>query len=159
MKPRKRFKTVEADDVPLTPLADVPTAKPGITKDFLLAGRAYFAVTNNKGLTFWYKVHRREFNSTSEGFFVRVAHKAEGAYEYVGVLNGDTGVLAVVGRSIYIQGTPEFEVAKWALSTVFAGHDIPEGYTICHIGKCGRCGRTLIGHSKTGLHTEEEDCP
>ncbi len=172
MTVRKRFKTVEADDTPLVPVVDAPKVTPGITREFLLAGRAYFVAENNKGEQFSYKVHRREFN-LSEGFYVRVACQSGGrgllgahgsrglSYQYVGTLNADTGALKVVGRSNFIQGTPEFDVAKWALEMVFNERDIPEGYRINHIGKCGKCGRSLVDglSSTTGLHTEEEDCP
>jgi hypothetical protein len=170
MKPRKHFKTVEATEVTEIPVVEKPTTTPGITKDFLLAGQAFFKASNNKGQSFTYKVHRREVgHGSAEAFFVRV--HAGNMYRYVGVMNPETGKLTVVGRSAYIPGTPEFDVAAWALSMVFAGQDIPEGYTIDHIGKCGKCGRTLsvdivsngqrkrFGSSLTGLHTEEEDCP
>ncbi len=165
MSKRKHFKTVEAPDDTTGFVTDVPALRPSITKEFLLSGRAFFRVSNRQGMSFTYKVHAREGLGAYAGepaYFVRVQLINSVGWRYVGVLLDD-GTLKATGRSGgFIKGSPEFDVACWALRVVFTGQGLPEGYKIEHIGKCGKCARSLFDPQggipfnsealETGLH-------
>lgn len=156
---KKHFKTIEVDDTVLESLdcvsrpADVRL--PGVTKEFLLSGRAFFRVTNartKKEITFKVHARVRESSPWAPTFFVRV-QGALGSYRYLAVLLDD-GSLKITGRSEFTPKSLEFSVATWAIRCVYDEAPLPAGYSIENIGKCGKCGWTLIDESdkKLGLH-------
>lgn len=139
---------VPTPEVPQVP-AIAPTF-PSLTDKFLLAGRALFTVTNPKGDHYVYRVKQVESEwplgsgKKSMAYFVSV--KASGGdrpFRYVGMLNTATGAIKCTGKSVFLPGTKEYDVAVWACQAVITRKVIPVGYRIEHAGKCGKCGRTL----------------
>ncbi len=156
----KKFKTIDAvepaileeakKDYPQPVKLAAPANLAGITADYLFAGNAHFTVKNPANESFTYAVRAREGKGRFAGMlthFVRV--KASGArfpYRYVGIAKTD-GVLVPQGRSEFLPGTKEFDVASWAVKIVVDGDALPVGYSISHDGTCGKCNRTLTGES------------
>lgn len=130
-----------------------------ITKDFLLAGQAYFVVVSPNGKKFYYCIRGRMGKPGSKfsgqmSYYVRVHHKGE--YQYVGVIETETGDIKATGRSQYLKGVLEFDVAQWAVKAIFEDLAITDGYVIAHNEKCGKCGRHLKepGDRATGFHLQ-----
>jgi hypothetical protein len=63
-------------------------------------------------------------------------------YRYIGMVNAN-GSIKCSAKSEFIPGTKEYDVANWAVQVVFNSKFLKDGYEIRHVGKCGRCGRTL----------------
>jgi len=135
----------------LAPAAPVPAANyPKLTSQFLLAGKALFTVTNPRGDHFTFKVRKvtsdwpKGSGIMTTSYFVSV--KSPGGmypYRYIGLLNSETGGVKCTGKSEFIPGTTEYNVAAWACGTVIKTKNLPDGYNIEHAGACGRCGKTL----------------
>lgn len=131
-----------------------------VSKEFLLAGRAYFLVINPKGTRFAFSIQARINRANKDKFpgdmvyFLRVFRG--GTYQYVGVVRDESGDIASTGRSEFAPGTLEFDVAQWALTTVFNGLPLKPGYVIRHNEKCGKCGKVLVtrGDRETGFHLD-----
>jgi len=154
----KSFKRIAVPATPVVtapaPVADAPAAAPvaqsgklpSLTKDFVFAGRAAFSVSNPKDEHYTFKVRGKD--SVWQGrkqrtYFLSV--KASGGrfpYRYIGIVNAD-GTIKTTGKSDFLPDTKEYKVAAWALQAVIRGKLIPDGYQIRHLGKCGRCARTL----------------
>ena len=133
------------------PAPSVPTAQaPELTEKFLLAGKALFTVSNPKGGHFTFKVRRVESEwpigsgRMSLTYFVNVkTTESDRPYQYIGILNTMTGDIKCTMKSVFLPGSKEYDVAKWACQVVIGGKLIPAGYHIQHAGQCGKCGRTL----------------
>jgi hypothetical protein len=131
---------------------------PQCTREFLLGGHAYFSVTNPKGERRFYVIVGRggkrgtQWHGTTS-YYLR-AHQ-NGAYRYVGVVQEDGGIKPT-GRSEFVKGTLEFDIAAWALRAVFQQTPIQAGYGIRHAEKCGKCARALVerGDRETGFHLD-----
>jgi hypothetical protein len=120
---------------------------PKLSKKFLLAGRALYTVDNGSGEHYTFKVRLKkgEWNGKpSETYFVQV--KAPGGpwpYQYIGILNPDTGHIKCTSKSAFLPGTKEYDVAAWSTQVVIRGTMIPSNYDVRHAGKCGKCAKTL----------------
>lgn len=156
----KSFKRISVPATPVTPdpapaAAVAPAAGasapqsgklPSLTKEFVFAGRAAFSVSNPKGEHYTFKVRGKDSvwqGRKQRSYFLSV--KASGGrfpYRYIGIVNAD-GSIKTTGKSDFLPETKEYKVAAWALQRVIRGGVIPDGYEIRHVGKCGRCGRTL----------------
>lgn len=120
-----------------------------ITRDFLLAGRAEFTVSNPKGEHYTVKVAQPK-NSDARGqkpYFVSIkdsSHpRAKWGYCYAGILNTHNNTVARTFKSVYDVNDLKFKVAAWAIKTVLENLPLPDGYSIKHVGKCGKCGKKL----------------
>jgi hypothetical protein len=109
---------------------------PQIRKEFLLAGHAYFCVLNPKGDRLTYCVRAREnkkkgskFEHTTS-YFLRVWNLVRNSYEYVGIIEPTTGVVIPTGQSRFLKGTPEFDVAQWAVTVIFDCSVLAPGFEI-----------------------------
>lgn len=125
-----------------------------ITMDFIKAGKAIFTVDNGKGTHYTYKVTRKE-DKDKVFYFVNLLTGSDNTsnYTYLGML---------VKTSVHIKGSAHFiqqvkltraskfnndskpvKVLDWALKVVEGLTELPDGYSILHDGRCGRCGRLL----------------
>ena len=131
-----------------------------VTPEFLFAGKAHMLVKNDKGDSFMYAVRAREGKGRYAGqltYFLRV--KATGSrfpYRYVGIVKTD-GVLVPAGRSEFLPGSKQFDVAAWAVKIIVDKTPVPPGYYIGHDGTCGKCNRSLISEDEK-IHGFDELC-
>lgn len=112
-----------------------------ITKDFLKAGKAIFTVANPKGEYYTYRIRRiGEDGPLAAGLLTGPDNRAN--YTYTGIYNPDHNEVRLTAKSRLTADSVPFKVLTWAVSQVAKGV-LPDGYSIHHEGKCGRCGRTL----------------
>jgi hypothetical protein len=116
-----------------------------ITKAFLTAGRAIFTVANPTGTHYTFRViEPQDFNEDKPMWFVGLLTGPGNTsdYSYLGLLVEDGRILHTRGSKVS-KDAQSFKVAQWAIGKVWRGEDLPEGYSILHSGRCGRCGRDL----------------
>jgi hypothetical protein len=135
------------------PAATLPVAAaadgyklPKLSTKFLFAGKALFTVDNGRGDHFTFKVklvRAREYRGVSypEQFFILVRIGA--AYDYIGVVNRETGTIRCTAKSVYLPGSKPYDVAAWTCGVIVKGKQVPTRYEIRPSEKCGRCARTL----------------
>ncbi len=115
-----------------------------LPREFFTAGAAVFTVSNPKDEHFTYRVSARKDRSTPLLFvYVLTGPDNTRDYTYVGVLDETTGGVKLTRKSSMTAASRAYRVADWALRHVWAGKDVPPGYTIEHCGRCGRCGHPL----------------
>ena len=123
--------------------------RPQVTRQFVLGGRAIFTVSNPQGDRYTFKVTQKEPQEgsryTAPSYFVALLTGSdnEADYTYVGILDPATGAVKLTRASRYTDGTVAVKVIRWALAQLWKGRTLPDGYAVHHVGKCGRCGRTL----------------
>jgi hypothetical protein len=118
---------------------------PGVTRDYLLGGKALFTVTNRdtgESMTFKVRRARKEWpiksGDYSNVYFVNVKSGGERfPYRYIGILNPVTGTIKVTAGSAYLPGSKEYTTASWATGVVLNRKLIAPNYSIDHQGKCG----------------------
>jgi hypothetical protein len=138
--------TAPATVAPAPVTAAAAPSLPEISRDFIFAGRAAFSVSNAQDEHFTFKVRGRDGEwqgRKTRSYFLSI--KASGGrfpYRYIGIVNAD-GTIKSTAKSEFLPNTKEYKIAAWALSAVVNGKLIPAGYHIRHLGKCGRCSRTL----------------
>lgn len=136
---------------------------------FFMGGNATFTVDNGKGTHYTFRI--RQPKKQRPGFTGPIPHfislltgpDNENSYTYMGkveetpirekvVQDGvekfiDTGKSTLLVRrtanSKYTDDSIPLRVARVALHKAFTGQELPEGWTIYHMGKCGCCGRPL----------------
>lgn len=117
-----------------------------LTKEFILAGKAIFTVSNGKGEHYTFRVKRKDNDAPRlPVYFVSLLTGPDNTrdYSYMGVLSEYTGLTRLTNASKMTDSATSFRVINWALKKVWAGESLPEGYEIHHEGYCGRCGRML----------------
>jgi hypothetical protein len=117
---------------------------PAETKDFILGGRAQFAVDNGTGRRFVYRATRKE-NAGKVVYFLSVDSKLKGGRDgaYMGLIDPDSGHVRLTGKSRFIANDPAYKAAEWALQRTWNGKGLPLPSSLTHVGRCGRCGRLL----------------
>lgn len=116
-----------------------------VTKDFVLAGHAIFTVSNPAGEYYTYRVTApADQNEIDPLWFVSALTGPDNLhdYSYLGVLKAD-GTAFTTAKSKFPKDSKPVLVVKWALKCVWEGGELPAGYKIDHIGRCGRCGLPL----------------
>lgn len=125
-----------------------------VTPEFVLAGEATFTVSNQAGIHYTYHVYKAIPNPQypNNAWFAQLVLAAEDKKVYLGRLVPPTSKqpspnILLTGRSKYRADSRVLKVLDWALTVVWQVHKgiyvLPAGYSIKHIGKCGRCGREL----------------
>lgn len=129
-----------------------------ISKRFVLAGRAVFTlevpadfIVSQRALGNECKPHytfRVNFSENYGGkWFVNLLTGPDNtrSYSYVGELNPETGAVKLTPRSTYKITTLPVRLLQRVLANVWAESDALEhhGFSLHHVGKCGRCGRPL----------------
>lgn len=140
----------------------------GLSKEFLLAGRAIFTVVNPKGERYTFRIKKKVFKDDVPSapvpayqertmFFVQLLTGPENThdYTYVGVLQPD-GHVALTSASRFNATSVPYRVADWVCRKITRQEFLPAGYEVLHAGRCGRCGRllTVPESIKTGLGPE-----
>jgi hypothetical protein len=117
-----------------------------LNKTFITAGKAIFTVANPAGKRYTYRIkHRGPQNGYGPAWFVSVLTGPDNtsSYTYMGMLDPATGEVRLTAKSKFGGDSLPVKVVRWALGVLWAEKPVPEGYKVCHEGKCGRCGRTL----------------
>ena len=112
-----------------------------INQDFLFAGNAIFTIDNGQGTHYTFKVRKPQDDMPH---FVSVLSGPDNnsSYTYMGVLTPN-GTVKLTAKSKFKATSQAFRVAQFAVNCIMGLRDLPEGYTIQHEGRCGRCGRRL----------------
>jgi hypothetical protein len=119
-----------------------------LTKDFFLGGKATFTVQNNQtGEHRTYKIRKPEPTAQwpNPAWFIKqmTGTDNESHYSYIGKIDPQTGAVTLTRASKFSEGSPVVKAARWVVSHVILGLQVPDQIDIRHAGKCGRCGRTL----------------
>jgi len=117
-----------------------------LSREFVLAGRAVFTVSNPQGLRYTFKVTgKKGTEGRGPVWFVSLltGPDNESDYTYMGILDAEIGRITLTKASRYNYGSMPVKVAQWACTLIWKGAELPEGYSIHHEGRCGRCGRAL----------------
>jgi hypothetical protein len=150
------LKTVRVPD-PVVNDESISDHFPTITKDFLLAGKARFVVANPQGRTYTFMIRGLKSAYRGKGQvsrYLRVMADTTTVdplpfrFRYVGIVL-ETGVVKSTGQSEFLAGTPEYDVAQWAIRAVFDVEPLLPGYVIRHDNRCGRCGGPLTDDGVT----------
>jgi len=117
-----------------------------INLDFILAGNATFTISNSAGVRYTYKVKRSKMTHgyDRESTFVSLLTGADNEidYTYLGMLVEGNRVITTRASRMSADSLP-VKVINWAINQLERFGQLPEGYSIHHEGRCGRCGRTL----------------
>lgn len=136
-------------------MATSPTNHATISRDFVLAGKATFTVSNPAGDHYTYRVcelpARDSYTSPAYAAFVLTGPDNESDYTYVGLVDPASGRVRLTARSRFTTQCRACRVLAWALSAVWAGRELPPGYAIQHAGRCGRCGRFLTDNESISI--------
>lgn len=138
-----------------------------VTPQFVLAGDAELTVSNGAGRHYTIKVYKAEPTAQfpNPAYFVKMltGSNNESDSTYIGILkfaHGRDPQVVATGRSKMGPADVRMKVANWAMRVIWhvakGDYQLPVGYTIQHVGKCGRCGRKLSTPASldTGLGPE-----
>lgn len=119
-----------------------------LTRDFFLGGKATFTVHNTQsGEHRTYKIRRPEPTAQypNPAWFLKqmTGTDNESHYSYIGMINPTDGTVKLTKASKFAEDSNTVKAARWVVSRVMLGTQIPDQIDIRHAGKCGRCGRTL----------------
>jgi hypothetical protein len=131
-----------------------------VTPEFILAGEATFTVSNGQGKHYTFHVYKSEpkGNFRYPGWFIKVLTGPDNTisenYTYIGMLHGGivgqgyrAPTIKLTSKSAYREEDIPTKTARWALKAIwqaeYEGYRLPDGWTIKHIGRCGRCGLAL----------------
>jgi len=117
-----------------------------LSKQFILAGKAVFTVSNGKGRHFTFLVQKSKVtvDRPKPYWFVKVLNGADNqhSYAYMGLLNKNTGSVTLTPKSKVGEDALSLKVVEWAFRHIWREREPAEG-EILHSNKCGRCGRSL----------------
>lgn len=136
---------------------DATYVVPSVTRDYLLAGRAIFTVTNmTTGEALTFKVRRVEQHGHGVYFVNVKVGDGPYPYQFIGILNPDRGTIRCTTKSAFLPGTKEYQTAAWATGVLITGKMVASHYRIEHNGKCGRCGKPLTETNdvNNGVHVK-----
>lgn len=117
-----------------------------IDRNFVIAGRALFTVSNGRGEHYTFRVnHTKGSDQYAPCWFVSLltGPDNENDYSYIGKLDPETGAVGLTRASKIGEDAVSFKVLVWALKQLWTRKDLPAGYEINHEGRCGKCGRLL----------------
>lgn len=117
-----------------------------LTKNFVLAGKAIFTVSNPKGERYTFRVNHKEANGNyPETWFVSLLTGPcnETSYSYLGKLIPNNCEVRLTNASKFNDDSVPVKVVRWVVKKIWNNEQLPEGYKLHHEGKCGRCGRLL----------------
>jgi hypothetical protein len=115
-----------------------------LTKDFVLAGRAVFTVSNAVGERYTFKVVHKD-GAKGPVWFVSLltGPDNESDYSYLGILDAWSAEVVLTRASRYKCDSKPVKVLQWACKMIWSERALPAGYKMHHEGCCGRCGRPL----------------
>jgi hypothetical protein len=131
-----------------------------VTPSFVLAGESTFTVSNGVGRHHTFHVYKSEPRKgfTQPSWFIKILTGPDNTlsedYTYIGMLEG--GIvnqwdhaprIKLTSKSAYREEAEPVKIARWAIKVIWQATDgryrLPPGYSIKHMGRCGRCGRPL----------------
>lgn len=141
-----------------------------VTPAFVLAGDATITVSNGQDTHFTYNIYKADPTPEypKEAFFVSVLSGPD-VYLYMGKVEVRIDkpsldpMIKLTSRSRVKHTADSYRVGQWALRAIWqvarGTYTMPEGYSIKHDGRCGRCGRALTHPASldTGLGPECAD--
>ncbi len=117
-----------------------------ISKEFLLAGDAIVTVANPSGEHYTYRIQKVEASERyAEAFFVKLLTGPDNTrdYNYLGKLDPTFAEVRLTAKSCVGEDAVSYRVIRWIVKLLWAGKELPEGYTLNHEGYCLRCSRLL----------------
>lgn len=113
-----------------------------IDKTFVLAGNATLTIDNGHGTHYTFKVRKPKKDAP---YFVSAltGPDNESHYQYMGILDPNTGQIKPTRKSKIAEDATSFKVARWVMAVLWGSGQVPEPYSLQHDGRCGRCGRKL----------------
>ena len=121
-----------------------------VTRDFALAGKAIFTISAPSGARYTFRINRKNVNYQTnlpklgdDVFFMYVKTDNVDGYAYVGAVAPEEGGLIHTKASRFPRPAQPYQVALFALRIIWGRQALPEGYTLLHAGRCGRCGKVL----------------
>jgi hypothetical protein len=106
-----------------------------ISREFLLAGRAIFTVDNGRGEHYTYRV-----TVGSVRAFAGVLIGPDNSSDYLDLARFDPATGELTGQ---YGDDKRVAVLRWSLHRIYRQDGLPQGYSIRHSGRCGKCGRLL----------------
>jgi hypothetical protein len=124
-----------------------------VSKEFLLAGRAMFSITmpedfaNKNGLrqSLTYRIAKKP--DSNVWFVSLLAGKDSSDYNYIGMLNTDTGEVNLTRSSHINSESLVYKLINRVLKNIWGGTSdkiVEAGFKVENLGKCGRCGGKLL---------------
>lgn len=129
-----------------------------INPQWVLAGDAIFTLSNGRGKHETFRVYKRELmqqgNKTLDTYFIKVLTGPDNLhdYTYLGMVilpnrkHADPTV-RLTANSRFKEDSPPLKAARFILRAIWqidrGTYKLPAGYTIKHIGRCGRCHQPL----------------
>jgi len=109
---------------------------------FFIQGNAIFTVSNPQNEHYTFKVSKKPNDEDSPLFVgLLTGPNNEYNYQYIGIL--DKYQLKLTKKSNITPSSKVLKVFNWTLKQVYFNKRPPKGYSIQHVGKCCKCGRTL----------------
>ena len=124
-----------------------------VSAEFLTAGHAIFTVTNPDGEYYTYRVTTPKDQSEMHPvWFVSLLTGPNNLhdYTYLGLLRikdwrpdgSPIYIVHTTAKSKFAEDSKPVKVVQWAVNRI-QDKQLPAGYDIKHIGRCGVCGREL----------------
>lgn len=120
------------------------------TKNFILAGRAVFTISNGKpapdARDYTFKVTRKtDPGRAGNLYFVGLLTGSDNDsdYTYLGMLDHVTGWTRPTAKSTLLSTSTPFVALNWALGLIWAGKPLSGNARLQHVGRCGKCNRAL----------------
>lgn len=129
-----------------------------VSTRFVLGGEAIFTLANGLGEHMTFKVYRAQPSTQfpQPSYFAKVLTGPDNTndYTYVGrvIINTDNPlvtdpVLKRTAKTHFADDSKTMRAIKFALKAVWqierGTYQLPPGYTIQHVGRCGKCGHPL----------------
>lgn len=111
------------------------------TPEWILAGKATWTVSNDKGQHYTFRTEKGKRPNVWR-LSVLNGPDNENNYGPLGILRADGTVgdtRMTTGRDL----SKARRVAEWAIGIIWGRKTLPAGYSINHAGCCGACGKTL----------------
>lgn len=109
---------------------------------FIRAGHAIFTVANPAGEYYTFRVVKAEGEKPLWFIGLLTGPDNGSDYTYLGILTSD-GQVRLTKKSHYTEETKPVRVIRWLIGLLDNNRPLPDGYTLRHEGRCGRCGRRL----------------
>lgn len=115
-------------------LTDISSNISSINREFVLAGRAIFTVSNASGEWYTFRI-KKAFQNT---WYAEALSGPDNGRNYLKVCR-----ISEDGTCSKVSDEHRSKILQWAIRRIWLQDSLPDGYSIRHAGKCGRCGRLL----------------
>lgn len=127
-----------------------PLSPAKIGPEFLYAGRASYCVRNPKGVRVTVKLSKarpkndpRTGRPYAETFFASLRYMGD-PWVYVGRVARTARKITLAPAAMSAASTQTgIAVAEWSLRVINGETPLPDGYSIEHTGRCGKCYKLL----------------